>query len=533
MSSCLLRRAEEFMHRSLILIGSALVVLSACGGGSSGPAAPTISAQPRNAAVVEGNAVSFTVVAAGSGLTYQWTRDGADVAGATSATYSIASPTVADDGAEFRVVVSSEGGDVTSDPARLDVNPALDDSSANFVATWATAVQRPQSSQMPSFTLANSTLRQVVHLSIGGGRFRLNLSNLYGSGTVEIRSVRIARADGDWTAGDPSTSTIVAGTDHALTFGGVGSVSIPAGEEVTSDSVEFAEEVPPLQDMTITMVLGTVPVSPTGHPGARTNSYVVAGDHAADVTLTGASKTPRWFYISSLEVEAAETTFAVGVLGDSITDGKGSDPNEQNRWPDLLAQALADRHAAAPEAYPEVAVLNLGVGGNGFVNPWAPYMEAGVDRFDHDVLQQKGVKYAVVFMGVNDIAYNGATAADLEGGYADVVAQAQDAGVVIYGATITPFSGWSTANTTMDGYRTDLNDWLRTGAGADLVDGTLDFSSAVAATPGSDPEVLDDAYVSYPDQNNTGDVYTANDHLHFNAQGYAALVESIDLDLFL
>jgi lysophospholipase L1-like esterase len=522
------------MHRSLLSIGVTLAVLSACGGGgSSGPSAPTISTQPRNAAVVEGNAVSFTVVAAGTGLTYQWTRDGAEIAGATSATYSIASPTVADDGAVFRVVVSNDGGDVTSDPAKLDVNPALDDSSVNFVATWATAVQQPQASQMPTFTLANSTLRQVVHLSIGGGRFRLNLSNLYGSGPVEILSARIARADGDWTAGDSSTSTIVAGTDHALTFDGVGSVTIPAGEEVTTDSIEFAEDVPPLQNMTITMVLGAVPVNPTGHPGARTNSYVVAGDHASDATLAGARVTPRWFYISSLEVEAAETTYAIGVLGDSITDGKGSDPNKQNRWPDLLAQALADRHAADPDTYPEVAVLNLGVGGNGLLGDWDPYMKAGIHRFDHDVLQQKGVQYAIVFMGVNDIAYSGATDASLEDGYDDVVGQAHDAGVTIYGATITPFSGWSTANTTMDGYRADFNDWLLNGAGADLVDGTLDFSSAVAATPGADPEVLDGSYVAYPDQNNDGSVYTnTGDHLHFNAQGYAAMVDSIDLSLF-
>lgn len=519
----------------LLLVG----VLAACGGGGGGnerkpdPVAPALTAAPRSQTVVVGHAVTFEADATGDApLAYQWSRDGDDVAGATSRSYTLASPALADSGAQFRVKVTNAAGSVESDPAKLTVNPDLEDEGVNFVATWATSVQQPQPSQMPAFTLASSTLRQVIHLSVGGSRFRLNLSNRYGDGPVQILAAHLARAEGDWTAGDASSARIVAGTDHALTFGGVGSVTIAAGEEVTSDSIEFAEAVPPLQNLTVSLALGSVPARPTGHPGSRTLSYVVAGDHAADVTLSSPRVTPRWFFISSLEVEAPETTRAIAVLGDSLTDGKGSTPDLQDRWTDLLAQALAERHAADPESRPEVAVLNLGTGGNGFTSDWLPYMESGVHRFDHDILQQKGVKWAIVFMGVNDIAYNGATAATLQDGYAAVVDAAHDAGVLLYGATITPFAGWATADTAeKQGIRTAFNEWLRHGEGADLVDGVLDFSAAIV-TPDSNPESFLGEYVSYPDNGNDGGTYTASDHLHFNAAGYAAIVESIDLDLF-
>ena len=89
---------------------------------ASGQTAPTITTQPQSQTVKEGTAVTFSVVASGRApLSYQWQRNGANIAGATSASYTLSSPTVADSGAQFRVVVTNTVGSVTSSAATLTV----------------------------------------------------------------------------------------------------------------------------------------------------------------------------------------------------------------------------------------------------------------------------------------------------------------------------------------------------------------------------------------------------------------------------
>ena len=89
---------------------------------ASGQTAPTITTQPQSQTVKEGTAVTFSVVASGSApLGYQWQRNGANIAGATSASYTLSSPTVADSGAQLRAVVTNAVGSVTSSAATLTV----------------------------------------------------------------------------------------------------------------------------------------------------------------------------------------------------------------------------------------------------------------------------------------------------------------------------------------------------------------------------------------------------------------------------
>jgi hypothetical protein len=113
-----------------------VTLLAACGGGGGGthtaapPAtaptaqAPTIAAQPAAQSVSAGASATFTVTASGSDLAYEWQRDGKDIAGATSASYTLDKVQDTDTGARFTVVVKNAGGSVTSAAAVLTVLPA-------------------------------------------------------------------------------------------------------------------------------------------------------------------------------------------------------------------------------------------------------------------------------------------------------------------------------------------------------------------------------------------------------------------------
>lgn len=121
-----LRRTALLAAAATLAFG-ALLLLGCDGGGGrstgevSDTSAPVITAQPVARAVSAGEAVSFTVVATGGGtLTYQWSRDGAAISGATAATYALAAAAIADAGA-YQVVVSNAFGSATSDAVSLTV----------------------------------------------------------------------------------------------------------------------------------------------------------------------------------------------------------------------------------------------------------------------------------------------------------------------------------------------------------------------------------------------------------------------------
>jgi invasion protein IalB len=89
------------------------------------PVAPTITTAPANQTVTAGQTATFTVVAAGTApLSYQWQKNGVNIAGATAASYTTPTTTTSDSGSTFDVVVSNTAGTVTSAAATLTVNPA-------------------------------------------------------------------------------------------------------------------------------------------------------------------------------------------------------------------------------------------------------------------------------------------------------------------------------------------------------------------------------------------------------------------------
>ena len=355
----------------------------------------------------------------------------------------------------------------------------------------------------PAPGLAGATLRQVVHTSIGGASLRVRLSNLFGDGPLDVIGVRVARSRGG--------SAIEVASDRRLTFAGADSVRLAPGTAATSDPLDFA--VPALGDLAVTIEIGAAPAAVTGHPGSRTTSYLQAGRRASAPELADAATTDHWYILAGLDV-APEAGLAVVTLGNSITDGRGSGTNRNDRWPDNLARRLQlDRRTR------HVAVLNAGIGGNtvleGGLGPTA------LARLDRDVLAQEGARWVILLEGVNDIggardsASAAAVARNLPLAYRQIIDRVHARGLRIYGATITPFGGSHYDGAEREAARQAVNRWIRTSGAFDAV---IDFD-AVLRDPARPARLLPLA--------DTGD------HLHPNETGYRMMADAIDLAWFL
>ncbi|HEX9106830.1 MAG TPA: SGNH/GDSL hydrolase family protein, partial [Longimicrobiales bacterium] len=299
--------------------------------------------------------------------------------------------------------------------------------------------------------------------------------------------------------------------DRALSFGGKPGITIAPGQEAVSDALDFP--LAPMEDVALSLAFGAVPPELTGHPGSRMTSYIQPGDVASSPSLASGVQTEHWYAMTSIDVVAPEPAAALGILGNSITDGRGSTTNGNDRWPDMLSRRLRANPATA-----QVAVLNLGTGGNCVLKPCLG--PAGVERFAHQVLEQPGVRWVIVFEGVNDIGgVRGQAAADsvaegLIAAYRLMIAQAHARGLKIYGATITPFGTSFYDSPQHQGVRSTVNEWIRTSRAFDAV---IDFDAAVRDP--AEPTRL------------RADV-DSGDHLHLNANGYRVMGEAIDLALF-
>ena len=376
----------------------------------------------------------------------------------------------------------------------------------HWVTTWGTAPQLTEVGNLPPVTLANSTLRQFVRTSIGGKNLRVRFSNAYGTDPVVINSAHVALAPATASGGN---GDIYTATDKALTFRGAPGVVIPRGEVVYSDPLAY--DLPAITNVAISTYYGYISATTiSGHPGSRSQSFIQSGNVISAASLPSASKTTHWYTITGMEVLADSSSKTISILGDSITDGRGSTDNGNNRWPDDLANRLI---ANAPTA--GVGVANMGVGGNGIFGGLGV---AAQNRFDRDVLNQNGVRYLIVFEGVNDIG-GGTTAASLIPVYQQFANKAHARGLRAYGATITPFGGNGYYTVAHEAERQAVNAWFRTNT---VYDGVIDFDAAVR-----DPVTLTNFQAAfYPGVN-------ANDWLHMNPLGYKAMGDAIDLNLFV
>ncbi len=376
-----------------------------------------------------------------------------------------------------------------------------------WVGTWGTARQLVEPNNMPPAPgLSNNTLRQVVCVSIGGKSLRLKFSNEFSKSPVTMKVVQIAVSKG--------SGTIDASTIKALKFNGKDEVTMDAGAEVVSDPLSF--DLQPRMEVAITILFGETSPTVTGHPGSRTTSYLLAGDHTApDADFTNAAKTDHWYMITGIDVMASKSPGAIAVFGDSITDGRGSGTNKQNRWPDILAQCLLKKNSTK-----QIGVLNMGIGGNAILR--GGLGPTGLNRFEHDVLKQSGVRWLIVFEGVNDLGgTRDSTAAfqvasGLIEAYQKMITDAHAQGIKVYGATIMPFKNNSYYRPYRDAARNMVNDWIRASGHFDAV---IDFDKTMR-DPTDAALLLNEAQAG------------ANDHLHPNELGYKMMGESIDLSLF-
>ena len=316
-----------------------------------------------------------------------------------------------------------------------------------------------------------------------------------------MKSVHVALAAG---AGSADGGRIDPATDQALTFHAAPAATIPPGEVVLSDPIPL--DLPPLTNLAVTIYFGDVSATTiTGHPGSRTTSFIQSGDAVSAASLPGAAKTAHWYILTGVEVLADGPASSMVVLGDSITDGRGSTTDGNDRWPDDLARRLSTN---APTAH--VAVLNMGIGGNGVFGGLGPPAQA---RFDRDVLGQNGVRWVIVFEGVNDIG-RGASAQSLTNAYARFVDQAHARNLRAYGATITPFGGHGYYTPAHEAVRQAVNAWIRASGKFDAV---IDFD-AVVRNPGTLTNLLA--------------AYDTGDGLHLDPAGYRAMADAIDLTWF-
>ena len=372
----------------------------------------------------------------------------------------------------------------------------------HWVGTWGTAPQLVERhNNPPAPGLAGNSLREIVQVSIGGKTVRLKLTNEFSKEPTEIKAIELSIAK---TAG--LSSEVDEKTTVSLTFNGSPSVTMPAGGSVVSDPVRF--KIGPRENVAITIHYGAASQTVSGHPGSRTTSYLKEGDTR---DFSDAVRTDHWYTIQTLEVEAPKKAGAVAILGNSITDGRGSTTNQQNRWADVLSRRLLQNKATR-----QVGVLNMGIGGNcvlrGGLGP------TGEQRYPRDLFGQEGVKWIILFEAVNDLggSWNGVqTAERVIDVYKKIIEEAHANGIRVFGATITPFKGNNYYNADHEKGRQTLNEWIRT---SEVLDGVIDFDKAVRNP--DDVEAMQ------------RDFLFENDWLHLNAKGYETMGSAIDLKLF-
>ena len=391
--------------------------------------------------------------------------------------------------------------------------PAATAAPTHRVASWGAAMQIPEpQNALPPGDLEHATLRQFVHLSLGGSQLRIRVSNAFGVAPLRLDAVHVARAI------SPATSAIDPATDRAVLFSGQESVIIPAGAEYVSDPV--ALDVAPLSTLAVTLAIPDAPAQQTSHPGSRATTCLAHDVPVSAAQIPDARTVEHWYFLSGVDVAASQPAAAIIAFGDSITDGHAATTNGNDRWTDDLAARLQSDPATR-----SLSVINVGIGGNHLLTDGLG--PNALARFDRDVLARPAAKYLLVLEAINDLGAlsripdaTAAQHADLQArliaAYQQIITRAHAAGLTVIGGTLTPYvgSGYYHPDAASEADRQALNAWIRTPGHFDAV---VDFDRAVRdpANPARMLPALD-----------------SGDHLHPSPAGYKAMANAIPLQLF-
>jgi lysophospholipase L1-like esterase len=382
-------------------------------------------------------------------------------------------------------------------------------SSETWVATWSAPPMAPGSALTAPHTFENQTVRHVIHISAGGRRVRVRLSNAFGAGPLRIGAAHVALHD--------DGSAIVPGSDRRLTFSGQAAITIPNGSVVVSDPVSL--DVPSRADLAVSVYVPGSTGGATYHESSDQTTYISGpGDFTASVPFDVAETTVSRFWLSVVEVEARDSVNTLVTLGDSITEGFGSTIDANHRWPDFLSARLNPHFGR-----PRLAIVNQGIGCSRLLYDFCGPNGSG--RFDRDVLAVTGVTHVVVALGLNDIGLPGVvgipsqvvTANEVIIGLDQLIERGHAKGLAVYGVTITPvgasiYPGYFTPEN--EAKRQAVNHWIRTSGAYDAV---LDFDR-VLRDPGDPTRMLP--------------AYNSGDGVHPNDTGYEAMANSVPLALF-
>ena len=368
----------------------------------------------------------------------------------------------------------------------------------NYIcSTWANTLALITKDSYPPINLSNNSLRQIFKISMGGEKFRIKISNKYGNDSLEIKSISIAKSHSQ------GTGQIELNTIKKITFDNNEFISIPKGEEIYTDIFNY--NFPSESEIAVSIYFGKIPSELTGHKFSMTNSFIEEGNKINEEKFSSEHKTAHWFFISNIDILSSKPIKGLVCFGDSLTDSRFSTIDKQERWPDFLFKKLKNEKI-------DIAINNQGLSGS-FLSTM------GIDRFEDDVLKQKGVKYVIVLYGINDITKLNLKENLVIDCFKKIIKKAHEANMLVFGGTITPFKGYRLYSEEKNNIRNKVNEWIR---------------SCKKINDGFDEYIDFDLVIR--DSNDIAQIkrkYNSGDGAHLNSLGYEKMIEAFnDLSLF-